>query len=332
MPRIAAYKLIVAGVVLLAAIGLVVFKLAASRDRDIIRKPDNARRQDNRAAKVAPTKDSVVETGDTGNVAPGTTKMVVLATVDSAQISEAYLNDYYQSLSADYQSAYKYNLEDLLEQLIIQEVLYQEAIKRGYAQTSDKSIGYEAKMGAINQLAIGISKDVTVSEQEIREFYDRNPDQVGGAAYEEIKAGIKDYLAGQKQNAAVNALIESLKKRAKITRNKDWLAKQAASKPQNPLTKALKSGRATVLDIGSGTCVPCKMMKPILAELEKEYSGRANIILLDINEYRDVANQYNVRVIPTQFFFDKQGNQAWRHEGFLAKADMVSKLKELGVE
>ncbi|MCL6591841.1 MAG: thioredoxin family protein [Firmicutes bacterium] len=87
----------------------------------------------------------------------------------------------------------------------------------------------------------------------------------------------------------------------------------------------------TVLDMGSGTCIPCKMMKPIFEELEKEYQGRANIILLDVNDYRDLSTQYQVRVIPTQIFFDKQGKQVWRHEGYLAKEDIVKKLKELGV-
>jgi thioredoxin 1 len=88
----------------------------------------------------------------------------------------------------------------------------------------------------------------------------------------------------------------------------------------------------TVMDIGSGSCIPCKMMKPIFEELEKEYQGKANIVLLDINEYRDVANKYQVQVIPTQFFFDRNGNQTWRHEGFLAKEEIIKKLEELGVK
>ena len=87
-----------------------------------------------------------------------------------------------------------------------------------------------------------------------------------------------------------------------------------------------------MLDIGAGSCIPCKMMKPIFEELEKKYKERANIILLEISEHRDIASKYRVRVIPTQIFFDKNGNEYWRHEGFLAKDEIIKKLNELEVE
>jgi len=50
-------------------------------------------------------------------------------------------------------------------------------------------------------------------------------------------------------------------------------------------------------------------MKPIFEELEKEYKVNAHTILLEISDYRDNANEYNTSVIPTQIFFDKNGNQ-----------------------
>jgi thioredoxin 1 len=102
--------------------------------------------------------------------------------------------------------------------------------------------------------------------------------------------------------------------------------------PKNPLTLALTNGKPTVLDFGADYCQPCKMMKPIFEELEKEYQSKANVILLDINEYRDLTNEYKVRLIPTQIFFDKDGKPYWRHEGFLSKQEIVKKLIELGIE
>lgn len=76
--------------------------------------------------------------------------------------------------------------------------------------------------------------------------------------------------------------------------------------------------------------VPCKMMKPIFDELTKEYKGKANILLIEIYDYRSLAAQYRVRAIPTQIFFDRDGKEVWRHEGFLPKENIVKKLKELG--
>ena len=99
----------------------------------------------------------------------------------------------------------------------------------------------------------------------------------------------------------------------------------------NPLEKALRSGRPVLADFGRGTCIPCKAMKPILDELTITYKDRAEILFFDIDKYRDLTNEYQVRLIPTQVFFDKSGNEIWRHEGFLGKDKIIEKLKELGV-
>jgi len=72
------------------------------------------------------------------------------------------------------------------------------------------------------------------------------------------------------------------------------------------------------------------MMKPIIDELQQEYKGKANILLIEIYEQRSLAAQYGIRAIPTQVFFDRAGKEAWRHQGFLPKEDIVKKLKELG--
>jgi thioredoxin 1 len=92
------------------------------------------------------------------------------------------------------------------------------------------------------------------------------------------------------------------------------------------------SGRLPrLVDLGRGTCVPCKMMAPILEELKKEYEGCAVVEVIDLREHREAAREYGIRVIPTQIFFDADGNEVWRHEGFLAKADMIAKFSEMGV-
>ena len=101
---------------------------------------------------------------------------------------------------------------------------------------------------------------------------------------------------------------------------------------QNPVMEALKNGKPTVLDLGAGTCIPCKMMKPIFDELEKEYKDRANIIILEVSEHIDLARKYQIRVIPTQIFIDREGQEYWRHEGFLSKDDIIKKLGEMGIE
>ena len=99
----------------------------------------------------------------------------------------------------------------------------------------------------------------------------------------------------------------------------------------NPLAIALKSGMPVVADFGRGTCIPCKMMKPILEELKETYKGKAEIFIFSIDEYRDLTEQCRINLIPTQIFYDKTGKEVMRHEGFFPKEEIVAKLKELGV-
>ena len=85
----------------------------------------------------------------------------------------------------------------------------------------------------------------------------------------------------------------------------------------------------TVVDLGAKFCVPCKLMAPILAELEKEYQGRAAIIFIDVREHKGIAKEFNVSTIPTQIFYDKSGQEVWRHVGFLDKETIKEKLDAL---
>lgn len=90
-------------------------------------------------------------------------------------------------------------------------------------------------------------------------------------------------------------------------------------------------GLVTMVDLGAHKCIPCKMMAPIIAELQKEYAGRASIIFIDVWEHREQAQRFGIRGIPTQVFFDKQGKEIKRHFGFLDKKSIVTIFEELEV-
>jgi len=91
-------------------------------------------------------------------------------------------------------------------------------------------------------------------------------------------------------------------------------------------------GKVTMLDLGAHKCIPCRMMTPILKELAVEYEGRAAIVFIDVWENLNVTGQFGIRTIPTQIFYDAEGNEQLRHEGFLDKASIVKVLHELGVD
>lgn len=86
-----------------------------------------------------------------------------------------------------------------------------------------------------------------------------------------------------------------------------------------------------LVDLGSKTCVPCRMMAPILDELKAEYNDQFETVFIDVRENREAATQYGIRMIPTQIFYDAEGRERFRHEGFYGKDDILGKWKELGV-
>jgi len=91
-------------------------------------------------------------------------------------------------------------------------------------------------------------------------------------------------------------------------------------------------GMVTMIDLGAKKCIPCKMMAPILEKMEKAYKGKAVIAFIDVWEHREPVNRFGIRAIPTQIFFDKNGQEVYRHEGFLAEKNIVAILEKMGVK
>jgi thioredoxin 1 len=104
-------------------------------------------------------------------------------------------------------------------------------------------------------------------------------------------------------------------------------AAQAAETKEIPA-----KGMVTMVDLGAKKCVPCKMMAPIMEKVEKDYQGKALIHFFDVWEDREPAMRFRIRAIPTQIFFDKDAKEAYRHEGFMSEADIVSQLTKMGVK
>ncbi|MFO8010256.1 MAG: FKBP-type peptidyl-prolyl cis-trans isomerase [Dehalococcoidia bacterium] len=97
------------------------------------------------------------------------------------------------------------------------------------------------------------------------------------------------------------------------------------------LKDCLASGTPTLAEFGRGTCIPCKKMKPILEELAVEYKGEVNIVFVEIQNHMDLTRSYSIMAIPTQIFFDSNGEEVSRHIGFYPKEDIVSDFLELGM-
>jgi len=83
-------------------------------------------------------------------------------------------------------------------------------------------------------------------------------------------------------------------------------------------------------DFGADKCVPCKAMAPILQELQKEYAGRIEVVFVDVWKDQKPGKAANIRLIPTQVFYDATGKELARHEGFMSKDDILAQWRKLG--
>ncbi len=99
--------------------------------------------------------------------------------------------------------------------------------------------------------------------------------------------------------------------------------------------KFLKSlpvkGMVTMIDLGRKNCIQCKRMAPILEKLEKEYRGKAAIVFINLLEDPEQQYVYRLKALPTQIFFNPEGEEVYRHVGFMSEKDIVAQLKKMGV-
>lgn len=85
----------------------------------------------------------------------------------------------------------------------------------------------------------------------------------------------------------------------------------------------------TIKDFYADWCGPCKTQDPILEELEEDYGDRVTFEKIDVDENEDVANEYQVRSIPTVVIEDDDG-VVERFVGVTQREQLEDALEEAG--
>ncbi len=100
-----------------------------------------------------------------------------------------------------------------------------------------------------------------------------------------------------------------------------------------PQGESIGSPQVTFVELGSKRCIPCKMMQPVMESIEKGYAGKVKVVFYDVwtEEGKPYGQRYGIKAIPTQVFLDKDGNEFYRHTGFLAENLVVDLLEKQGV-
>ncbi|MHB8949257.1 MAG: thioredoxin family protein [Rhodoferax sp.] len=86
----------------------------------------------------------------------------------------------------------------------------------------------------------------------------------------------------------------------------------------------LRAGKPTIIEFGANSCASCREMKPVLHALSQD--PRLVVADVDILKERDYISRYQIRLMPTQVFYNAQGEETGRHMGKISAEDILAQL------
>ena len=94
------------------------------------------------------------------------------------------------------------------------------------------------------------------------------------------------------------------------------------------------AAKITFIELGSVNCIPCRAMQPVMRAIEERYGDQIDIIFYDVwrPDQRHYAQEYGIRLIPTQVFLDSSGTELMRHEGFFPEKNLIEFLESQGLK
>jgi len=91
--------------------------------------------------------------------------------------------------------------------------------------------------------------------------------------------------------------------------------------------KIIEENQNVVVDFFATWCGPCRMLSPIVEELEKEHS-EIKFIKVDVDEAEELANMFSISSIPMLAYIKNQQGLL-RELGYQSKDHLEANLKEI---
>ena len=264
----------------------------------------------------------------------------VLAQVNGEKITMEQFTRELEKVEFPMNEMLRENPQQFLEGMILNTILLQEAKKQGltapvktYKDTAKDAISPEEALIA-DLMKKRFPSPAPVTKEEIKTVYLLLKNQLGGKPLEQVSSSIEELIRLRKREEETKQFIAELFTSSKIEIDQIRLQKIASKPPESDteedFKKPLSGGKPLLVDFGANSCLPCRQIRPILKELSKEYSGKAEILVVDVYKYQNLAKEYKITALPTLVFFDSKGKEIFRHPGAMNKDQIVAKLKEIG--
>ena len=95
----------------------------------------------------------------------------------------------------------------------------------------------------------------------------------------------------------------------------------------NKFSEIINSDTPTLVDFFAEWCGPCKMMKPILADLKSKIGEGITILKIDVDKSPKAAAAYQIQSMPTLLLF-KNGEIKWRQSGFVPVSELMRVIEK----
>ena len=87
----------------------------------------------------------------------------------------------------------------------------------------------------------------------------------------------------------------------------------------------LQDGKLVIVDFWAVWCGPCRMLSPLLDEVEEEMADKVTVVKVNVDDADEIAMRYRIMNIPTLLFF-KNGQQVDKTVGAMPKNVLVDKI------
>ena len=87
----------------------------------------------------------------------------------------------------------------------------------------------------------------------------------------------------------------------------------------------LESEKLVIVDFWATWCGPCRMLSPLLDEVEEEMADKIVVVKVNVDDADEIAMRFRIMSIPTLLFF-KNGQMVDRTVGAMPKSMLVDKI------